>query len=499
MWLKKDFDPVTALRNISNGWRIVILDGHNSHCTFAFCLFAAQNRIIILCLVAHTTHRLQPCDVGVFGPLASSWKAQVMQIARTFTRITKYNLLGYYHAARTKAFSEATIKAAFRKTGIHPFDRNVIEDEAFEPAKNTSTQAAQPVPARLPALLGPLPRPDVSTCPNTPDTASSSSSVSVDSYGLVNVPAALPPSASIVALREHNTKLLEYANECRAQMEADYASKQLMDAENGRLRSELFAKKTRPPKQRIGGAGARHMTDSETLDALAMADWKAAITVVHTQLHSDEVFKAAKVASNTAWRDMMDVQKRAEKDALNAGKAIEREAKRAEVEAEKARVKAIADAEKARLKGIADAEKARVLAEKTAEKVAERVKKAEVVAKKKEAADTERERKKALAEERKAEVQAKKEAAAQTRAAAKPKAVNKRKRGDVEDEPAVDENTGPSYVPDAEPAEKRPRPAPRPINFARPADGGEVPNGGTRVFGMEVVNQDMSFIDPALR
>ncbi|KAJ3865267.1 hypothetical protein EV359DRAFT_18663, partial [Lentinula novae-zelandiae] len=71
----------------------------------------------------HTTHALQPCDVGVFGPLASSWKA-LTSLSRKYIVIDKYNLLRHYATAREKAFKTTTIAAAFHKTGIHPFNRN---------------------------------------------------------------------------------------------------------------------------------------------------------------------------------------------------------------------------------------------------------------------------------------------------------------------------------------------------------------------------------------
>src|ERR1700678_3056811 len=71
MWIKKDFEPATAAKNVTGGYRLLILDGHNSHCTYGFCKFAADRNIIIICITSHTTHALQPCDVAFFGPLAS--------------------------------------------------------------------------------------------------------------------------------------------------------------------------------------------------------------------------------------------------------------------------------------------------------------------------------------------------------------------------------------------------------------------------------------------
>jgi len=51
------------------------------------------------------------------------------------------------------AFMSGTIWSAFCKTGIWPFNPNVIEDAAFAPSLNTTTQATQLVPAALPNIL----------------------------------------------------------------------------------------------------------------------------------------------------------------------------------------------------------------------------------------------------------------------------------------------------------------------------------------------------------
>jgi len=48
LWLKKDFKPMSSAHNVSGGYRLLILDGHNSHCTYQFCSFAEKNKIIIL-------------------------------------------------------------------------------------------------------------------------------------------------------------------------------------------------------------------------------------------------------------------------------------------------------------------------------------------------------------------------------------------------------------------------------------------------------------------
>lgn len=153
MWIEKDFHPFSQERNTSNGYRLLILDGHNSHCTFKFCHFAEQHRIIIICLPSHTTHALQPCDVGVFSPLSTSWKTLVNRLTHDGIAVSKFNFLTHYHTARVKAFKPSTILSAFAKSGIWPINPHAIPLDAFEPAKNTTTQAAMPVSDSLTPLL----------------------------------------------------------------------------------------------------------------------------------------------------------------------------------------------------------------------------------------------------------------------------------------------------------------------------------------------------------
>ncbi|KAJ3551385.1 hypothetical protein NM688_g4733 [Phlebia brevispora] len=283
-WLEKDFEPQSAARNKTGSIRLLILDGHNSHCTYRFCHFAEQHDIIIVCLPAHTTHALQLCDVGVFGPLESCWRHEVNQAGRNFIPINKTNLLIYYSAARERAFKESTIKAAFQKTGIHPFNPDAIDPALFEPALNTTTTSAQPMPAKLSELLVPI-----SNAPHTPSqhcTALSTipegiptmevqpgehiPSHSSTSQYHIPVPPTPPHWASRNTLRDDNKGLRTLLKAATAQMTKDYAQMQLMDLENGQLRQRAFGQEKRKSKKT--STHARHMTGEETLMELARAD-----------------------------------------------------------------------------------------------------------------------------------------------------------------------------------------------------------------------------------
>jgi hypothetical protein len=50
---------------------MLFVDGHGSHITTEFLQKALEKKILIAIYPPHTTHRLQPLDVGCFSPLAT--------------------------------------------------------------------------------------------------------------------------------------------------------------------------------------------------------------------------------------------------------------------------------------------------------------------------------------------------------------------------------------------------------------------------------------------
>lgn len=56
-WLKRIFHPYTK-DPAGRGWRLLIVDGHNSHLNMTFISFADSVRILLAILPPHSTHRL---------------------------------------------------------------------------------------------------------------------------------------------------------------------------------------------------------------------------------------------------------------------------------------------------------------------------------------------------------------------------------------------------------------------------------------------------------
>jgi hypothetical protein len=77
-WLKRVFDPQTKDR--ANGRpRMLICDGFGSHDTFEFLEYCWTNHIIPVYLPSHTSHKLQPWDVAVFGPAAYRDQVELLE------------------------------------------------------------------------------------------------------------------------------------------------------------------------------------------------------------------------------------------------------------------------------------------------------------------------------------------------------------------------------------------------------------------------------------
>ena len=110
-WLKH-FAEYTK-KKTKGAWRLVILDGHDSHVTIEFIEYAIQARIKVYCLLPHTTHRPQPLDVGLFSPLQKYYSKQVNKLTR-FGQITvnKGNFLPMLISARNSTYTTRNIQSA---------------------------------------------------------------------------------------------------------------------------------------------------------------------------------------------------------------------------------------------------------------------------------------------------------------------------------------------------------------------------------------------------
>ncbi|KAF8142656.1 hypothetical protein K438DRAFT_2113177 [Mycena galopus ATCC 62051] len=97
------------------------------------------------------THVLQGLDVVCFATMKECWKFEINTFKEIHQRaVDKEDFCGVFGRAFLKAFTPELVKAAFAATGIHPFNRDVINAKQMKPSEATSTHAAFPLPQSSP-------------------------------------------------------------------------------------------------------------------------------------------------------------------------------------------------------------------------------------------------------------------------------------------------------------------------------------------------------------
>ncbi|CAG2249442.1 unnamed protein product [Mytilus edulis] len=115
---------------------LLLLDGHKSHVAVDIIEWAQEHHIIIHVLPAHTSHILQPLDVGCYGPLQRIYDNECHKtIRKNSSVITKYNICELACKAYQKALCPENLQSAFRKTGIYPLDKTVINQDQLKPSE----------------------------------------------------------------------------------------------------------------------------------------------------------------------------------------------------------------------------------------------------------------------------------------------------------------------------------------------------------------------------
>jgi hypothetical protein len=76
---------------------------------------------------AHSSHLLQPLDVGCFAGLKRAYRRLVDQkMQMGINHINKLDFLATYPTARTNAFQTNTIQNSFKAAGLVPLDAEAM-------------------------------------------------------------------------------------------------------------------------------------------------------------------------------------------------------------------------------------------------------------------------------------------------------------------------------------------------------------------------------------
>ena len=134
-WFKKLFLPATS-SILETGPVILFMDGHASHINLELIRLARDCGVVLFCLPSHTTHALQPLDVGVYGPLKSRWgkilKEYKMETCAAVVDKTEFS--GLLKKLWEESFEAKHLKAGFRKAGLCPLTTENISKSSFAPS-----------------------------------------------------------------------------------------------------------------------------------------------------------------------------------------------------------------------------------------------------------------------------------------------------------------------------------------------------------------------------
>ena len=144
--------------------RLLILDGHESHHSTAFESYCQNHNIITLCMPAHSSHYLQPLDVGCFGPLKQAYGRQIEDFMRAhINHVSKLEFLCAFREAFFFSMTEKNIQGGFAGAGLIPYDPERV-------LSKLDIQIRTPTP---PELLDSTTSPWVSKTPNNPPETNS--------------------------------------------------------------------------------------------------------------------------------------------------------------------------------------------------------------------------------------------------------------------------------------------------------------------------------------
>jgi hypothetical protein len=241
-WIQH-FDQHTGVRR-KGVYRMIVLDGHESHISAQFDQFCKEKNIITLCLPAHSSHLTQPCDVGCFSVLKRSYGKELEHFIKThINHITKPEFFIAFKAAHFATMTPGNIKAGFRGAGLVPYDPQAVLSKLD-------------VKLRTPTPTGPPSLEADAWVSQTPHNAAEAVSQSVFVQNRISIHQGSSPTSMFLAV----TQLAKGTEQIAQRMV-------LIEDELKTLRkaNEALAKRRRAKRTRLQAGGALTVKDAQAL------------------------------------------------------------------------------------------------------------------------------------------------------------------------------------------------------------------------------------------
>lgn len=121
---------------------LLIADNHSTHISLSAYELCKSKGIVMLSLPPHTSHRLQPLDVSVYGPLKAAYNRECESYMKSHhnQKITTFEIAELFHKAYGKVASISNAVKGFETSGIYPINKDIFQDYDFPQLEHVENQ-----------------------------------------------------------------------------------------------------------------------------------------------------------------------------------------------------------------------------------------------------------------------------------------------------------------------------------------------------------------------
>ncbi len=141
-WLLNIFS-LAITEQSKKAWRMLLLNRYESHLSMSVVNYAQKKKILLICLLSHTTHLLQSLNVSLFDSLQHYYVLKMNRLAQlSISHVSKPQFLEILASAWLKAYITKNVASAWKKTGIEPYNPTSVLDCISDAQLSTSSFTA---------------------------------------------------------------------------------------------------------------------------------------------------------------------------------------------------------------------------------------------------------------------------------------------------------------------------------------------------------------------
>jgi len=125
-WLLNIFSSATAEQS-KKAWRMLLLNRYKSHLSMSVVNYAQKKKMLLICLLSHTTHLLQSLNVSLFNSLQHYYVLKINRLAQlSISHVSKPQFLEILTSAQLKAYTTKNVAFTWKKMNIEPYNLTLI-------------------------------------------------------------------------------------------------------------------------------------------------------------------------------------------------------------------------------------------------------------------------------------------------------------------------------------------------------------------------------------